>query len=39
MGSNLLFLHKLATPLLLSPEHPVKLVERKLDNNGSAMRA
>ena len=39
MGSNLLFLHKLATTLLFSTKHPVKLVERKLDNNGSAMRA
>jgi len=27
MGSNLLFLDKLATTLLFSPEHPVKLVK------------
>ncbi len=39
MGSNLVFLNKLATPLLFSPEHPVKLVEGKLDDNGPAMRA
>ncbi len=27
MGSNLLFLHKLATTLLFSTKHPVKLVK------------
>ena len=33
MGSNLLFLNKLATFLLFSSEHPIELIKGELDNN------
>lgn len=39
MVLNLVLLMKLATILLFSSEHPVELIERKLDDDRPAVRA